>query len=209
LASARIMIAHSLPPSEFVLTRANWWLIHSPRPGKQRCPTCPTNPCSRITTVKSPLQMSRDLYKTATFVQNKPNPQDPKININSFTTKLYSNYILRYPRKNKPNFRQAPGAPRWRILCGTDPICYTLHAIYKTNPISPAPAPRYTYSTGRMRRRGPLPLLRSSGMMSRVKSQDTKWRFSGWLMACLAPAAGTGKSPPVSHKLQNIPGGLL
>jgi len=131
-ASARIMIPHSLPPSEFVLTRANWWLIHSPRPGKQRCPTCPTNPCS------------------------------------PFATKPYTNSTLPCPRKNKPN----------------------------SNPIPPTPAPRYACPIDRIRRQGPLPPLRSSGMMSTVKSQDTTWRCSGWLMACLVPAEGTGKSPP-------------
>jgi hypothetical protein len=39
----------------------------------------------------APLYLSRALYKSTLFMQNKPNFLDAQINVTSFTTKDYSN----------------------------------------------------------------------------------------------------------------------
>jgi len=50
-----------------------------------------------------PLHLSRTLYKSSLFMQNKPNFPNPRINASSALTKHYENSRLPTPRKNKPN----------------------------------------------------------------------------------------------------------
>ena len=49
------------------------------------------------------LHLSRTLYKSALFMQNKPNLPDAQMNINSLLTKDYENVPLRRRGENKPN----------------------------------------------------------------------------------------------------------
>jgi len=51
----------------------------------------------------SPLHLSRTLYKSALFWQNKPNLLNAKMNVNKVLTKDYENVHLLGRRKNKPN----------------------------------------------------------------------------------------------------------
>jgi len=65
-----------------------------------------------------PLHLSRALYKSTLFIQNKPNFQKSQMNVCIFTQKAYENETLSRRGKNKPN---------------TNPIKA------KTNPISEKP----------------------------------------------------------------------
>jgi len=63
------------------------------------------------------LHLSRTLYKSALFMQNKPNFQKTKMNTNSFKTKDYENIWQPGVRKNKPN----PSGLRCLLrICRTD-----------------------------------------------------------------------------------------
>jgi len=55
-----------------------------------------------------PLHLSRTLYKSALFMQNKPNFPDAQMNVNKVLTKDYENKRLRGRRKNKANQSQFP-----------------------------------------------------------------------------------------------------
>jgi len=57
----------------------------------------------RLSTVLGPLHLSRTLYKSAHFMQNKPNLLDAQMNVSSILTKDYENEFCRKLRKNKPN----------------------------------------------------------------------------------------------------------
>jgi len=51
----------------------------------------------------APLHLSRTLYKSALFMQNKPNFQKAKMNVNIYYTKVYKNETASGSGKNKPN----------------------------------------------------------------------------------------------------------
>jgi len=51
----------------------------------------------------APLHLSRALYKSPLFMQNKPNLQDAKMNVNIYYTKAYNNETAFRRNKNKPN----------------------------------------------------------------------------------------------------------
>ena len=65
------------------------------------------NPCLR-TFASSCLCSQSAIYKSAYFMQNKPNPKKTKTNLNSVPTKDYKNKPPRPTRKNKPNQTQFP-----------------------------------------------------------------------------------------------------
>jgi len=52
------------------------------------------------------LPLSRVLYKSTLFMQNKPNLPAPQMNITPFITKHYENKRLRRYGENKPNQTQ-------------------------------------------------------------------------------------------------------
>jgi len=60
------------------------------------------------TLVERPLQLSRTLYKSPLFAQNKPNPQNPRINATAYTAKLYKKKPPHRTQKNKPKQTQSP-----------------------------------------------------------------------------------------------------
>ncbi len=51
----------------------------------------------------APLHLSRTLYKSTLFMQNKPNFQKSQMNVNPYNTTDYENKWQRRVRKNKPN----------------------------------------------------------------------------------------------------------
>ena len=51
----------------------------------------------------APLHLSRTLYKSPLFMQNKPNFPDPPMNVNIYYTKAYNNETALRRGKNKPN----------------------------------------------------------------------------------------------------------
>jgi len=61
-----------------------------------------------------PLHLSRTLYKSALFMQNKPNLLDAKMNVNSLVTMNYKNFIPLAGQKNKPNSN--PIAERVKLM---------------------------------------------------------------------------------------------
>ena len=60
------------------------------------------------------LHLSRTLYKSALFMQNKPNFRKPKINVNIYYIKDYHNFIPLTGQKNKPNSK--PIAKRVKLM---------------------------------------------------------------------------------------------
>jgi hypothetical protein len=50
-----------------------------------------------------PLHLSRTLYKSALFIQNKPNFRKSQMNVTSLITMVYENKTLGESGKNKPN----------------------------------------------------------------------------------------------------------
>ncbi len=62
-------------------------------------------PCvlSLASCVLNPLHLSRTLYKSPLFMQNKPNLQKSQMNVNLYNTTDYENKWQRRVRKNKPN----------------------------------------------------------------------------------------------------------
>jgi len=63
---------------------------------------------NRPLSVFAPLHLSRILYKSALFMQNKPNCRKAKMNINSLITKDYRKKDDFVVRINKPNFVKGP-----------------------------------------------------------------------------------------------------
>jgi hypothetical protein len=55
---------------------------------------------------KAPLLLSRALYKSTLFMQNKPNLPDTQMNASPFITKDYENQPRLRTMKNKPNQTQ-------------------------------------------------------------------------------------------------------
>ena len=83
------------------------------------CPCASVPLCLRAFVAKThPLHLSRLLYKSPLFAQNKPNPQNPKMNVSSIPTKDYRNIAAFTPRKNKPNQTQScpSAAPNEAVL---------------------------------------------------------------------------------------------
>jgi len=57
----------------------------------------------RLSTILAPLHLSRTLYKSPLFMQNKPNCQDAQMNLSFLYTNDYINFIPLAGYKNKPN----------------------------------------------------------------------------------------------------------
>ncbi len=55
---------------------------------------------------KAPLHLSRTLYKSALFMQNKPNLLNAQMNVSSVITNYYENVRLHRRGENKPNQTQ-------------------------------------------------------------------------------------------------------
>jgi hypothetical protein len=73
---------------------------------------CSTFYVVRLSSVLIPLHLSRILYKSALFMQNKPNFKNAQMNTSICNRKDYGNFRLLFHRKNKakqsqfkPNFR--------------------------------------------------------------------------------------------------------
>ena len=71
----------------------------------------PSSVLSHPSSVLVPLQLSRELYKSTLFMQNKANSPSVQDDITSFPTRTYKNYVLKSTPKNKakqsqnkPNF---------------------------------------------------------------------------------------------------------
>jgi len=60
----------------------------------------------------APLHLSRILYKSTLFMQNKPNFRKAKMNVNPYNIKDYQNFIPLAGYKNKPNSN--PNKPNFR-----------------------------------------------------------------------------------------------
>ena len=58
---------------------------------------------SYLRAYKAPLHLSRTLYKSTLFMQNKPNSLNVQIYINVYYTEDYKNFIPLAEQKNKPN----------------------------------------------------------------------------------------------------------
>ncbi len=56
----------------------------------------------RLTT-NCPLHLSRVLYKSTLFMQNKPNLLNAQMNVSSAITMNYEQLTMNYANKNKPN----------------------------------------------------------------------------------------------------------
>ncbi len=54
----------------------------------------------------APLHLSRALYKSTLFMQNKPNFQKAKMNVSSAITMNYEQLTMNYANKNKPKQSQ-------------------------------------------------------------------------------------------------------
>ena len=62
----------------------------------------------------APLHLSRALYKSALFMQNKPNLLDDQMTVSSIITMNYQNFIPLAGQKNKPNQTQFARCPNER-----------------------------------------------------------------------------------------------
>jgi len=58
---------------------------------------------SYLRAYKALLHLSRTLYKSTLFIQNKPNLLDAQMNVSIYYTKGYKNFIPLAGYKNKPN----------------------------------------------------------------------------------------------------------
>ena len=80
----------------------------------------------------APLHLSRILYKSTLFMQNKPNFRKAKMNVNNYYIKDYQNFISLAGYKNKPKTNPILSGLRClRRSCRTDQT--------QTNPISKKP----------------------------------------------------------------------
>jgi len=83
-----------------------------------------------LSSVLGPLHLSRTLYKSALFMQNKANLLNAQMNVNLYVTKDYENKSNWKLSKNKPNTNPIkPNSP--------SAIRNTQYAIRNTNPIKP------------------------------------------------------------------------
>ncbi len=62
--------------------------------------------------VLAPLHLSRTLYKSTLFMQNKPNVKDAQINVNSLVTIEYENISDWTLGQNKPNSKPISRTPK-------------------------------------------------------------------------------------------------
>jgi len=60
---------------------------------------------------KAPLHLSRNLYKSTHFMQNKPNLLDAQMNVNDDRKKDYENETLGESGKNKANSKPTKACP--------------------------------------------------------------------------------------------------
>jgi len=72
----------------------------------------PSSVICRLSTVLGPLHLSRTLYKSALFMQNKPNFRKSQMNVIIYYTKAYKNETASGSGKNKPNSN--PNKPNFR-----------------------------------------------------------------------------------------------
>jgi len=61
---------------------------------------------------KAPLHLSRILYKSPLFMQNKPNFKDAQMNLNFYNTMDYEKFLPLVGQKNKPNSN--PNKPNFK-----------------------------------------------------------------------------------------------
>ena len=61
-----------------------------------------------ILTILAPLHLSRVLYKSPLFMQNKPNLLNAQMNVSSAITMNYEQLTMNYANKNKPKQSQLP-----------------------------------------------------------------------------------------------------
>jgi len=59
------------------------------------------------------LHLSRTLYKSTLFMQNKPNLPDAQMNVNSLLTMTYENKHNWTLGENKPNSNPISERPKW------------------------------------------------------------------------------------------------
>ncbi len=74
--------------------------------------------CAFCTCAFAPLHLSRVLYKSTLFMQNKANLLDALMNVTYFITTDYLNKCLRQPPKNEPNTNPI----RTQYKANTNPI---------------------------------------------------------------------------------------
>ncbi len=77
------------------------------------CQTIMTRELIRITAIVA-LHLSRVLYKSTLFMQNKPNFRKAKMNASSAITMNYEQLTMNYANKNKPNSN--PIAERAKLM---------------------------------------------------------------------------------------------
>jgi len=65
----------------------------------------------RLSSVVGPLHLSRTLYKSTLFMQNKPNFRKAKMNVSNIITMNYKNFIHLAGYKNKPNSNPIKACP--------------------------------------------------------------------------------------------------
>ena len=85
--------------------------------------------------IASDLQMSSALYKSASFLQNKPNFKMGNINISTARTKAYANEQRtmsneRYPKQTQSN--PIPPPPKFAAYSLPAPRLFTDHAMFGT-----------------------------------------------------------------------------
>ena len=126
------MILHSKPLSEFVLIRANWWLIHSQWSEPREPPIHPSLPrihrssVVHLTNVQL-LCVLCDLCGLKPFLQNKANVKMGNINISTPRTKAYANKQRtmnnkRYSKQSQSNPILSRRSPE-RSRIPTPPSC--------------------------------------------------------------------------------------
>ena len=67
-----------------------------------RNPGAPGRNTRQPSSVLRPLHLSRTLYKSTLFMQNKPNLLDAKMNVKSYNTEDYENETAFRPKKTNP-----------------------------------------------------------------------------------------------------------
>ena len=110
---------------------------------------------SYLRAYKAPLQLSRTLYKSALFSQNKPNFKKAQMNVNSVLTKDYDDIAALRLRKNKPNSKPnksnqtqpVVSLPALSLSNGSNLF------LYPTGPPSSAPNPHKSSSQCSLLRR--------------------------------------------------------
>ncbi len=118
-----------------------------------------------LSSVFCPLHLSRTLYKSALFMQNKPNFSDAQMNVNKVLTKDYERNDIFAVQKNKPNSKPISEKPKMNVNLYVieDYENIPPSGPKKTNPIKPnfslaqIPQTNPPDSLGSRRRHGKLP----------------------------------------------------